>query len=85
MPKVSVKALQQQLGDALPIVELTKATLVHLSHTLEDFVLRDRIPALLFTGFQESSHWREETKRYIELTKVSMQACVFASRLPPVH
>ena len=84
MQKLSIfKVLQQQLGDALPIIELTKATLVHLSHTLEDFVLRERLPALLFTGFQESSHWREETKRYRELAEVAMQVCIFAGKPLP--
>jgi signal transduction histidine kinase len=62
----------------------SKATLVHLSHTLEDIVLRNRIPAMLFTGFQESSHWRKETERYRELATVAQQMCIFAGKpLPP--
>jgi PAS domain S-box-containing protein len=68
----------------LPTVTLTKATLVHLSHTLEDVVLTHKLPALIFTGFQESSHWREETERYRELAEVAQQVCIFAGKpLPP--
>ncbi|MEO0564472.1 MAG: DICT sensory domain-containing protein, partial [Chloroflexota bacterium] len=48
------QALKRDIGDALNTITLTKATLVHLSHTLEDFVLKQHLPALVFTGFQES-------------------------------
>jgi signal transduction histidine kinase/CheY-like chemotaxis protein len=76
--------LRQEFGASLPIVRCTKATLVHLSHTLEDIVLSERIPALIFTGFQESSHWREETARYRALAEVAQQVCIFAGgTLPP--
>ncbi len=76
--------LQQEFGDTLAPVRCTKATLVHLSHTLEDVVLREKLPALLFTGFQESSHWREETERYRALAEIAQQVCIFAGgTLPP--
>ncbi len=76
--------IQQHLGDDLPVVRCTKSTLVHLSHTLEDSILNNKIPAMLFTGFQESSYWREETKRYRELAKIAQQVCIFAGKpLPP--
>lgn len=76
--------LRTSLGDALPVLRCSKATLVHLSHTLEDMVLSQGIPALLFTGFQESSHWREETERYRALAEVAQQVCIFAGGvLPP--
>ncbi len=68
------------LGDSVPIMRCTKATLVHLSHTLEDVVLTNRIPALMFTGFQESSHWREETQRYAALATIAQQVCIFAGK-----
>ncbi|MEO7910392.1 MAG: ATP-binding protein [Roseiflexaceae bacterium] len=78
------KLLRQEFGDALAPVRCTKATLVHLSHTLEDLVLREQLPALLFTGFQESSHWREETERYRALAAIAQQVCIFAGgTLPP--
>lgn len=84
-PKISIfSTLRDQLGDQLPIVRLTKATLVHLSHTLEDFVLRGHLPALVFTGFQESSHWRKETERYRQLSEVAMQVCIFAGQPLPI-
>jgi signal transduction histidine kinase len=76
--------LQSQYASAFTPLRCTKATLVHLSHTLEDLVLREQIPALLFTGFQESSHWREETERYRALATIAQQVCIFAGgELPP--
>jgi signal transduction histidine kinase len=76
--------LRADLGATTKVVRCSKATLVHLSHTLEDLVLTRAIPAILFTGFQESSHWREETERYRALAEVAQQVCVFAgSPLPP--
>jgi signal transduction histidine kinase len=76
--------LREQFGENLPLLRCTKATLVHLSHTIEDLVLANRLPALLFTGFQESSHWRKETERYRALAEVAQQVCIFAGgNLPP--
>lgn len=76
--------LRQDFGATLEPLRCTKATLVHLSHTLEDLVLTEQLPALLFTGFQESSHWREETERYRALADVAQQVCIFAGgTLPP--
>lgn len=76
--------LKQHFGARLELLHCTKATLVHLSHTLEDLVLREELPAILFTGFQESSHWREETERYRALANVAQQVCIFAGgQLPP--
>ncbi|HEU4326504.1 MAG TPA: ATP-binding protein [Roseiflexaceae bacterium] len=76
--------LRDDLGERLPPIQATKATLVDVSHTLEDLVITERLPAMLFTGFQESSHWREETERYRELAGVAHQICIFAGGdLPP--
>lgn len=77
------RLLTQQLGAQTPVSRFSKATLVHISHTLEDIVLKHRLPALLFTGFQESSHWREETARYIALAEVAQQVCIFAGQPLP--
>ncbi len=84
-PYISIfETLKDDLGGDLNTVMLTKATLVHLSHTLEDFVLQHHLPAMIFTGFQESSHWHKETKRYQALADVAMQVCIFAGKpLPP--
>ena len=70
--------LREEFGTTLQPLQCTKATLVHLSHTLEDMVLTRKLPALLFTGFQESSHWREETERYRALAEIAQQVCIFA-------
>lgn len=75
--------LREKLGDTLPTIRSTKATLVHISHTLEDIILTHEIPALIFTGFQESTYWRQETERYRRLTQVAKQVCIFAGRPLP--
>lgn len=76
--------LRDEFGASLAPIRCSKATLVHLSHTIEDTVLRQHIPALLFTGFQQSSHWRRETERYRALAEVAQQVCIFAGgTLPP--
>lgn len=77
--------LREEFGEQLQPLMCTKATLVHLSHTLEDLVLTRRIPALLFTGFQESSHWREETERYRALAEIAQQVCIFAGGTLPAE
>src|SRR6185503_17856961 len=84
-PSLSLfKLLRQKLDQRLPTVRCTKATLVHLSHTLEDTILSRRIPAMIFTGFQESAYWRQETERYWALAQVAQQVCIFAGApLPP--
>ena len=84
-PSLSLfKLLRQKLDQRLPTVRCTKATLVHLSHTLEDTILSRRIPAMIFTGFQESSYWQRETERYRALAQVAQQVCIFAGApLPP--
>lgn len=71
------------VGERVRVKLLTKATLVHLSHTLEDIVLTRRLPALIFTGFQESSYWRKATERYEALADVARQVCIFAGRSLP--
>lgn len=77
-------SLRSTLGDRLPVIQCSKLTLIHLSHTLEDVVLRYQIPALIFTGFQESAYWRQESARYAEIAQVAQQLCIFAGRpLPP--
>lgn len=62
----------------------TKTTLVDLSHTLEDCILRNKLPSVIFTGFQESSHWRAETQRYLQLENIASAICIFAGGTPPV-
>lgn len=70
--------LRTHFGQRVEVFEATKATLVHVSHTLEDIILREQMPAVLLTGFQESSHWRRETERYRALADVAQQVCIFS-------
>lgn len=76
--------LQRDLGQSVPTFTASKATLVDVSHTLEDCIIENRLPSVLFTGFQESSHWREETERYLELAGIANQICIFAGGVPPM-
>lgn len=64
--------------------QASKATLIDISHTLEDCILQDRLPSIVFTGFQESNHWQAETERYRELAGIASQICIFAGGKPPV-
>ncbi len=80
LPFSLFELLRASLGDTVPTTRLTKATLVHVSHTLEDVVLRHQRPALLFVGFQESGHWREESARYEALTESTAQVYIFAGK-----
>ena len=70
--------LSQRLGDQFPRMVCTKATMLHLSHTLENLTLRYKIPALMFAGFQKSSHWYVEAPRYQQLAEVTQQIYVFS-------
>ena len=61
----------------------TKVTLVDISHSLEELVIADRLPAMVFTGFQESSYWRKETDRYLKLAGIVHSVSIFAGGMPP--
>lgn len=78
------ETLRAGLGDTIPTFTASKATLVDVSHTLEDCILQEHLPSVIFTGFQESSHWREETQRYLDLAGIASQICIFAGGTPPV-
>lgn len=73
------KLIHQQFNHNAPAIRCTKATLVHLSHTLEDLVLSQNIPAMFFMGPQEHSQWRQEQERYQKLAQVAQQVWVFSS------
>lgn len=81
-------SLFQQLhtlgGNHATPIECTKATLTHISHALEDIVLAERLPALLFTGFQDAVYWHTELQRYNALATVAHHITIFAGgTLPP--
>jgi signal transduction histidine kinase len=60
-----------------------KATLVDFSHAIEDSFIVNKLPGVLFTGFQESRYWRREVERYKHLSKIAQQVCVFAGKPLP--
>ncbi len=76
--------LSNQMRTVFPVFRASKATLVDISHTLEDCILVNKLPSVIFTGFQESSHWRAETQRYLDLAGIASQVCIFAGGNPPV-
>jgi rsbT co-antagonist protein RsbR len=76
--------LKSQLGERVAPFQATKASLVDISHTLEDALIKHRLPSVIFTGFQESSYWNEETERYLELVGIASQICIFAGGNPPM-
>ncbi|WP_299643711.1 DICT sensory domain-containing protein [uncultured Chloroflexus sp.] len=78
------RIIQEAIAPDVPPFTATKTTLVDLSHTLEDCVLRNKLPSVIFTGFQESSHWRKETQRYLELAHIASSICIFAGGTPPI-
>ena len=61
----------------------TKLTLVDISHSVEELVLADHLPSMIFTGFQMSSHWRKEAARYLELAGIVHSMSIFAGGMPP--
>lgn len=72
------QVLREQLGDDLAPIRFTKTTLIQLSHTLEDIIITQQLPALVLVGFQESRHWQEELPRYEAIARYARQVCVFA-------
>ncbi|MBC8099627.1 MAG: hypothetical protein H7Y11_09305 [Armatimonadetes bacterium] len=70
--------LRDNLKVQLPTARFTKTTMVHISHTLEDIVLNERLPALMFTGFQASHYWAQEANHYQALAEVAGQVYSFA-------
>ncbi|MBC8078044.1 MAG: STAS domain-containing protein [Chloroflexales bacterium] len=66
-----------------PTFRASQATLVDIGHTLEDLVLGDHLPAVLFIGF-EDSRWHKEPERYLNLADVAQQLCIFAGEQPAI-
>ena len=76
--------LKSQLGERVTPFQATKTSLVDISHSFEDAVLVHRLPSVVFTGFQESSYWKQETERYLKLAGIASQICIFAGGTPSV-
>ncbi|GAB4209993.1 MAG: hypothetical protein OHK0022_42110 [Roseiflexaceae bacterium] len=74
--------LRQTGGNTTASALCSKASLLHLSHTLEDLVLSQQQPALLLIGFPEADHWRVEQERYTELAAVAQRLVLFAGPAP---
>lgn len=88
MRKDAFPSLYDRLLSVLPedtvnVSSYTKATLVHISHTLEEMVISYGIPAVVFTGFQELADWPTEIARYDQLAQVARQVFVFTGKPLP--
>ncbi len=70
--------LQKEYGAELPLAKITKSALVELSHFLEDTVIKNRLPATVFTGFQYGKYWQDEINRYRKMTGLVKTLCIFA-------
>lgn len=74
---------QDAFSTRLTPLRATKVTLVDISHSLEELVIADRLPAMVFTGFQESSYWRKEAARYLAMAGIAHSVSIFAGGMPP--
>ncbi len=74
---------QNAFSSRLTPLRATKVTLVDISHSLEELVIADRLPAMVFTGFQESSYWRKEAARYLAMAGIAHSISIFAGGMPP--
>lgn len=84
LPDLSLyQRILSEFGPSVPPLVCTKATLTHLSHTLENLVLSHGLNTLLFAGFQELAYLRVESRRYRQLADVARLVCVFAAGEPP--
>ncbi len=74
---------QDAFSSRLTPLRATKSTLVDISHSLEELVIADHLPAMIFTGFQRSSYWYKETARYLALAGIVHSISIFAGGMPP--
>jgi diguanylate cyclase (GGDEF)-like protein/PAS domain S-box-containing protein len=71
------KLLQEQFAGTAEPLHCTKASLIHFSHALEETLLRERLPALVFAGFQEQAFWAGSADRYAAIGRVARAVCIF--------
>lgn len=74
---------QRVVGADPPPIRCTKATLMHLAHTLENIVLSRQVPALIFAGFQQPAFWQQAIPRYEGLSRIARQLYVFTGHPLP--
>lgn len=77
------QSLKQEFRDNLAIIRLNKAALTQITHALEDTIIHNQLPAMVFTGFQKSGYWNKEMVRYRELASLAQSICIFSA--PPIH
>jgi rsbT co-antagonist protein RsbR len=78
-------SLQNRFADKLNSLAMPKASLVDISHLIEDIVINNKLKALVLTGFQESGYWDKESARYLQLAGIVTRVCVFAQGNLPLE
>jgi len=67
----------------LPVMSVTKSTLVATSHLIETLVYEHGERCALVSGFQHGRHWAVERDHYLALAGDNDVIAVFAGREPP--
>ncbi len=73
--------LNNKFGARLQPQLQRKATLVVLSHALEDEVLNHRLAPVIFAAFQDARYYQNELTRYEQLRKTARSVTVFGRSL----
>lgn len=82
-PNVSLfRHLMSSFGDCFDSFGCSQATLIQISHTVETFLVRERLPGVLLLGFQESRQWRADGERYRALADSAQVVGIFAGDMP---
>jgi rsbT co-antagonist protein RsbR len=75
--------LRDRFPSALPTFRASSATLVDISHALEDLVLQDRLSSAVAVGFDPISDWEAEEDRLRRMAEVAQLVCLFTAQQPP--
>lgn len=70
------------LDPTIPVMSVTKSTLVATSHLIETLVYEHAERCVLVSGFQHGRHWAVERDRYREMAGDNDVIAVFAGREP---
>ena len=89
IPEQGRLAVEDSLFDLLrvgypdvPVMSVTKSTLVATSHLIETLVYDHDERCVLVSGFQHGRHWAAERDRYLQLGKGNDVIAVFAGQEP---
>jgi PAS domain S-box-containing protein len=78
VPLSLFKHISGYFDHQLEVIDCTKVTLIQLSHALEELVLDEQHPALVFAAFQNRTYWRTQIERWRALSVGLHYVYVFA-------